>query len=314
MSSETDRNSRTVVIGTRKSRLALEQSDFVASQLRQHHPALEIKITHIVTQGDLSQSRNEALPTIGGKGLFTAELEHALAEGSIDIAVHSLKDLPTALDPRFCIGAVSKRESVADALISREGKGFRQLAPGSVIGTSSLRREAQLRMLRPDIKVQLIRGNVDTRIQKLRAAGTSFDAIVLAEAGLRRLGREGEITEVFSTMDMVPAAGQGALGIQCRSGDSRILALLRPLHDAETGAATEMEREFLAVLQAGCNTPLGCFGTIRDGILHAFTRALSRDGSRSLEYEMSDAMSNARELGRRLGQEMIERGVKNLEL
>lgn len=282
--------------------------------LRRAHPSLEIEITHIVTQGDLSQSRNEALPSIGGKGLFTAELEQALAEQSIDIAVHSLKDLPTALDPRFCVGAVTKRETVADAFISRDGRGFRELPAQAVIGTSSLRREAQLRMMRPDIKVQLIRGNVDTRIQKLRAPGTSYDAIVLAEAGLRRLGRESEVTELFSIRDMVPAAAQGALGIQCRAGDERTLALLRPLHDDETGAATEMEREFLATLQAGCNTPLGCVATITDGMIHGFARALSRDGSRSLEYSMSDMMVNARALGRRLGEEMIERGVKNLEL
>lgn len=303
-----------MIIGTRKSRLALQQTDFIRDQLLLHHPHLTIEIVHIVTKGDLSQSRDEALPTIGGKGVFTAELEQALAETGIDIAVHSLKDLPTALDERFCIGAVSRRESIADVLISREGHGFRDLRPGSVIGTSSLRREAQIKFLRPDLQVRSIRGNIDTRIQKLRTPGTSYDAIVLAEAGLRRIGREGEITEVFNISEMVPAAAQGALGIQCRAGDSRILQLLAPLHDDETGAETEMEREFLATLQAGCNTPIGCYGAIKDDRIYGFSRALSRDGSRALEFAADDLTINARALGRRLGEEMIERGVKNLEL
>jgi hydroxymethylbilane synthase len=304
----------TLTIGTRKSKLALVQTEYARDLLLSHHPQLTIDIVHIVTQGDLSQAKNEALPSIGGKGLFTAELEEALADNRIDIAVHSLKDLPTALDSRFCIGAVPKRESVADALISREGKGFRDLPQGACVGTSSLRREAQVKIMRPDLRVQSIRGNIDTRIQKLRAPGTSFDAILLAEAGLVRIGRADEITETFSLTDMVPAASQGALGIQCRVGDKRTLELLAPLHDLDAGYETDCEREFLATLQAGCNHPLGCVARIVNGVLHVHARALSRDGSRSLEVSAQGRPSAARDIGRELGEEMMERGVKNLEL
>jgi hydroxymethylbilane synthase len=303
-----------LVIGTRKSHLALTQTEFVRSELLKVHPSLEVEIIHIVTQGDLSQSKDETLPSIGGKGVFTAELEQALAEKRIDIAVHSLKDLPTTLDNRFCIGAIPKRESPADVFISRDGKSFQDLKQGAVIGTSSLRREAQLRQMRSDLKVQSVRGNIDTRIKKLRTPGTSYDAIVLAEAGLNRIGRSGDITETFAFTDMVPAAAQGALGIQCRTGDKRILDLLAPLHDAKTGAETDAEREFLATLQAGCNTPLGCIAQVIDQKIHCFARALSKDGSRSLEVSNQGDIKDAKSLGRLLGEEMIERGVKNLEL
>lgn len=177
-----------------------------------------------------------------------------------------------------------------------------------------MRREAQIKFLRPDLRVRSIRGNIDTRIQKLRTPGMSYDAIVLAEAGLRRIGREEEITEAFNIEEMVPAAAQGALGIQCRSGDHRILGLLAPLHHAETGAATEMEREVLATLQAGCNTPLGCYAVVREGRIFGFCRALSRDGSRALEASADDLVNNARALGQRLGEEMLERGIRNLDL
>lgn len=303
-----------LIIGTRKSKLALTQTEYTRDLLLSFHPKLTIEIVHIVTQGDLSQSKNETLPSIGGKGVFTAELEEALAQNKIDIAVHSLKDLPTALDSRFCIGAVPKRESVADAFISRDGKGFKDLAHGACVGTSSLRREAQVKQLRPDLRVQSIRGNIDTRIQKLRAPGTSFDGILLAEAGLNRIGRSEEITETFSLTDMVPAASQGALGIQCRAGDTRILSILEPLHDLDAGFETDAEREFLATLQAGCNNPLGCIARVVNGVLHVHARALSRDGSRSLEVSSQGDPSAARDIGRALGEEMLERGVKNLEL
>ncbi len=303
-----------ITIGTRKSKLALTQSDYIRDRLLAAHPALTVRIVEIVTKGDLSQSKNEMLPLIGGKGLFTAELEEALAEQRIDIAVHCLKDLPTLLDDRFVIGAVSERESVADVLISKTGVQLSELPPGACIGTSSLRREAQIRMLRPDLKVQSIRGNIDTRIQKLRAPGTSFDAIVLAEAGLQRIGRGNEIHQIFDTNEMVPAAAQGALGIQCRAGDTRVLEFLKPLEDFNARAETDCERAFLATLQAGCNTPLGCAAQVRGDSIECFARALSRDGSRSLEVSGVALVAKAKELGHGLGEEMLERGVRNLEL
>ena len=175
-----------LVIGTRKSPLALWQSEFVKAQLQAAFPGLQVELKHVITAGDKSQDSKAAIPLIGGKGLFTAELEECLVKGEIDLAVHSLKDLPTTVDPRFCVGAIPTRSFVEDALISRSGKGLLDLPKGGVVGTSSVRRASQILRLRPDLTTTIIRGNVDTRLKKLRAEGGEYDAIVLARAGLAR--------------------------------------------------------------------------------------------------------------------------------
>lgn len=290
-----------LVIGTRKSALALWQSGFIKSALELSFPGLKVELRHIVTSGDKTQESNLALPTIGGKGLFTAELEEALVRNEIDLAVHSLKDLPTELPVEFVIGAIPRRGSAADAFISRIGRTLEQLPAGSVIGTSSLRRSAQILRARPDLKTAHIRGNVDTRLRKLRAEGGEFDAIVLAEAGLQRLGLEGEITQILSDEIMLPAPGQGALAVECLAANSELHAMLAVLHDQDTAAEVAAERSFLRALGAGCNTPVAARALVNREELSAVIvfrgRCLSPDGRTVIEVSTEGALDQAEEIG-----------------
>lgn len=243
-----------IAIGTRGSPLALAQARLVAELLAAAWPTLDVSIRVVETRGDRTQASGEPLPEIGGKGLFTVELEEGLREGEIDAAVHSLKDLPTAAASGLVLGAVCGRDDVRDCLVTREGTALAGLAPGSVVGTSSLRRAAQLRALRPDLVVEPVRGNVGTRIRRVRER--VVDAVLVAAAGIRRLGLEDEVSEWLAAETMLPAPGQGALAVQCRAGDHAILAALAALDDAVTRAATAAERAFLAALQAGCSAPV----------------------------------------------------------
>lgn len=243
-----------VVLGTRGSALARAQTEVVMEMLTGAWPELECETRVISTAGDRTQESGRPLPEIGGKGLFTAELERALREGEIDVAVHSLKDLPTEDAEGVLVGAVTRRDDVRDCLVAREGGSLADLAKGAVVGTSSLRRAAQLRALRPDVEVRSIRGNVDTRIRKV--AEGEFDAALLAAAGVRRLGLEHEVTEWLSPETMLPAPGQGALAIQCRADDHPLRALLATLDDEVARAETTAERAFLRVLGAGCAAPV----------------------------------------------------------
>ena len=243
-----------VVLGTRASALARTQTDAVAALLAAARPGLSCETKVISTEGDRTQASGLPLPEIGGKGLFTAELERALREGVIDVAVHSLKDLPTEDADGVVVGAVSAREDVRDCLVARDGHALAELPEGAVVGTSSLRRSAQLRALRPDLDVRSIRGNVDTRISKVRAG--DYDATVLAAAGVRRLGLEREVAEWLEPETMLPAPGQGALAVQCRADDDAILDLLREVDEPGARAETSAERAFLATLGAGCAAPV----------------------------------------------------------
>jgi hydroxymethylbilane synthase len=248
-----------VVLGTRASALARAQTESVIARLTTAWPELECTTRVISTSGDRTQASGQPLPEIGGKGLFTAELERALRDGEIDLAVHSLKDLPTEDAEGVVVGAVSEREDVRDCVVSREGSPLAELPAGAVVGTSSLRRAAQLRALRPDVDVRSIRGNVDTRIGKVRDG--EYDATVLAAAGIRRLGLEREVSEWLDAETMLPAPGQGALAIQARAGDEAILALLAELDHPEARAETTAERAFLRALGAGCAAPVAALAT-----------------------------------------------------
>ena len=243
-----------VVIGTRASALARAQTERIIELLTAGRPDLSCETKVISTAGDRTQASGEPLPEIGGKGLFTAELERALREGEIDLAVHSLKDLPTEDADGVVVGAVSAREDVRDCLVAREGGVLAQLPAGAVVGTSSLRRSAQLRALRPDLEVSSIRGNVDTRIGKVRDG--EYDAAVLAAAGVLRLGLEDTVSEWLDPDAMLPAPGQGALAVQCRAEDDTILALLAEVDDPQARAETTAERAFLRTLGAGCAAPV----------------------------------------------------------
>lgn len=249
-----------VVVGTRGSALARAQTAKVCELLAVAWPGLACEIRLIVTQGDRTQASGEPLPEIGGKGLFTAELEQALRDGEIDLAVHSLKDLPTEEVDGIDLGAVCLRDDVRDCLISRDGVGLAGLPPRSVVGTSSLRRAAQLLAQRPDLEVRSIRGNVETRIRKVR--GGEYDAALLAVAGLTRLGIEHEAAELLPPETMLPAPGQGALAVQCRADDEAALELLAAIADPAARATTAAERAFLRALGAGCTAPVGAYATV----------------------------------------------------
>jgi hydroxymethylbilane synthase len=302
--------SAAVVVGTRASALARTQTDLVVGLLQRARPELRFGVRVLDTAGDRTQASGEPLPEIGGKGLFTEELERALREGEIDLAVHSLKDLPTEDAAGVAVGAVTAREDVRDCLVSRAGASLGDLPAGAVVGTSSLRRAAQLRAVRPDLEVRSIRGNVDTRVRKVRDG--EFDATVLAAAGVRRLGLEDAVSEWLPPEVMLPAPGQGALAIQCRAGDS-VLDLLRAVDDPAARAETSAERAFLKALGAGCAapvaalaTPVGASGpsdTVSQGILRVRLQGLvaAVDGSRMVRVQgEGDALGIGAELASRV--------------
>ena len=243
-----------VTLGTRASALARAQTELVATLLAAARPDVALSTRVLSTAGDRSQESGVPLPEIGGKGLFTAELERALLEGDIDVAVHSLKDLPTEDAAGVVVGAVTSREDVRDCLVARTATSLAGLAEGAIVGTSSLRRSAQLAALRPDLEIRSIRGNVDTRIRKVEAG--EYDAAVLAAAGVRRLGLESVVSEWLSPETMLPAPGQGALAVQCRLDDMAIRSLLAELDDGAARAETAAERAFLAALGGGCAAPV----------------------------------------------------------
>ena len=305
-----------LVIGTRKSALALWQSNYIKSEIERFFPGIVVELKHVVTKGDKTQDSVAPIPEIGGKGLFTAELEECLVSKEIDLAVHSLKDLPTVLGGEFVLGAVPKRAATEDVLISRSGSFLRDLPPGASVGTSSVRRSSQLLRVRPDLKIEHIRGNIDTRISKAHQENGIFDAIILARAGLTRLGMENQITEIISPMDILPAPGQGALGVECRANDNELLEMLRVLHDFETTAAVNAEREFLSRLGAGCNTPVAALASVENfngaSEIVFYGRCLSPNGSKLIETRGRAAPEDAQQLGRKMAEEALDGGFRDL--
>ena len=299
-----------ITIGTRKSQLALWQAEYVAAQIRRHNPQADVTLHHIVTHGDRVQDK--PLPEIGGKGLFTAELESALRDHTIDLAVHSLKDLPTELTPDFTIGAIPPRASPFDVLVSGKGYTLDSLPHGALIGTSSLRRSAQIKARRPDLVILPLRGNVPTRVEKTRNG--EYDAVILAAAGLDRLDMQDSITQVLSTRIMLPAPAQGALGIQCRSDDPVIKAVLAPLDDLPTRIAVTAERAFLHALDSGCRLPVAAFAGIDGEVLKLVGRVISLDGQQVIEVGGSasldrNSIDQAEDLGARLAQSALDQGA-----
>lgn len=304
-------NTRTVRIGTRGSALARWQTDYVSDLLQAAWRGLNVEVEIIHTQGD--RVLDTPLPLIGGKGVFTAELEAALRGGEIDFAVHSLKDLPTENPPGLVIGANPKRVTVNDALISRGGHTLDTLPEGATVGTSSRRRAAQLRAYRPDLKTADIRGNIDTRIRKALDAEGIYDAIILASAGLERLGLMQSVTQLIPVDVMLPAPGQAALAIQCRD-DAQSLELLVPLNDAETAIAITAERAFLAGLGGGCALPIAAYATLEGDQVRLRGRVTAPDGSKQIDVEQTGAatIESTKEIGAALAREALARGVGKL--
>lgn len=293
--------------GTRGSKLARWQTDHVLSLLPDGSGEIEV----IQTKGD--RVLDTPLPLIGGKGLFTAELEAALHENRIQCAVHSLKDLPTEQPAGLALGAILKRAPVGDVLISRTGKGLLDLPHHATIGTSSRRRAAQLLRARPDLQLLDIRGNVDTRIQKALDPSGPYDAILLAHAGLERLGYGNVITQILPFDVMLPAPGQGAIAVQCRD-DAEIVTALAPLHDLATAQAVTAERSFLAALGGGCSLPLAAYAHLEGSTLTLTARVLSLDGTRCIEVTgtASPSGSDAEALGAQLADEAKAQGATEL--
>jgi hydroxymethylbilane synthase len=303
---------RPLRIGTRGSALARWQADHVAALLRAAHPGLPIEIVVLSTQGD--RVIDVPLPQIGGKGVFTQELEAALRDGRIDVAVHSLKDLPTENPQRLVIGAVPPRADARDALVSRGHVSLAQLPQGAVVGTSSLRRIAQLRRLRPDFRLRDVRGNVDTRVRKTLELG-EYDAILLACAGLDRLNMQGVIAERLNVAQMLPAPGQAALGIQCRD-DADALALLSPLNDPATEQLVTAERAFLSALGGGCAVPVAAHATMGpDGVVQLLGRVTAVDATAQVDVSIERpvaSVSDARQLGTDAAREAQSHGADQL--
>ena len=296
-----------LTVGTRKSQLAQWQTGHVADLLRQAWAELEVIVCPFDTTGD--RLEDQPLPEIGGKGLFTAELEDGLREGHIDLAVHSLKDLPTQEESGISIVAVPLREDPRDVLVSGDGRTLDQLKDGAVVGTGSPRRAAQARRLRPDLQIRSIRGNVPTRV--LKAMDGDFDAIILAAAGLVRLGMTEVISEYFEPERMLPAPGQGAIGVQCRQDDARTREILSAIDHAETHRKTRAERTFLATLQAGCASPVGAFARAIDDTIHLDAAVFDADGSTAIRASCVDTDPVA--LGRRVGERVLALRAKEVE-
>lgn len=294
-----------VLIGTRGSALALRQTEQVAGLLRTFQPELEIEVQVIQTRGDLVRDR--PLAQVGGKGLFVKEIESALLSGEIDMAVHSLKDMPTEQPEGLALSAILERADPRDALVVRGGgHGLSTLPPGARVGTGSLRRRAQLLAARPDLQVLDLRGNVDTRLGKL--AEGQYDAVVLAAAGLIRLGHAAAITQFLPVETLIPAVGQGALCVEVRQGDAAMRRLLAPLDHPATHQATEAERAFLRRLEGGCQVPIGAHAEVRDNVLYLQGLIAAVDGSRLVRDDLRGPAAGAGALGRALAERLLTMG------
>ncbi|MBE1443492.1 hydroxymethylbilane synthase [Paenibacillus sp. OAS669] len=305
---------RKIVVGTRQSALALTQTGQVVEQLRELSKQLgiecEFELKKIVTKGD--RILDVTLSKVGGKGLFVKEIEQAMFDGEIDIAVHSMKDMPAELPEGLRIGAVPRREDARDCLISREGRGLDELPQGAKVGTSSLRRSCQLQNYRPDLKIESIRGNIDSRLKKLETEG--FDAILLAAAGLHRIGWQDRISVYIPAEISLPAVGQGALCIECRSDDEFVLGLLKHYNHEPTALAVAAERSFLARLNGGCQVPIGAFASLGDkGGNPAITltgMVGSPDGKLLLKETMTG--TDPDKLGRHVAESLIGQGAEDI--
>ena len=292
-------------IGTRGSKLAARQTAWVQGRIAERHPNYQIEIVRIKTSGDMIT--DVPLAKVGGKGLFVKEIEEALLRGEIDLAVHSMKDVPTELPAGLHLGAITEREDPRDVLVSRDGRRLVEFPPGTRMGTSSLRRGAQLLGINPQWKIIPLRGNLDTRIRKLDTEG--LDAVILAAAGVRRMGLEDRVTEYLPPDVMLPAVGQGALGIECRQ-EGAVNELISLLNHPASALAVEGERAFLRRLEGGCQVPIAAYGEIRGGELLLKGMVASVDGSRFFRAEAQGNDPTA--VGERLAEDLLSQGAKEV--
>ncbi|MCG6967926.1 MAG: hydroxymethylbilane synthase [Chromatiaceae bacterium] len=299
---------QTIRIATRKSPLAMWQAEHVADALRRAHPGLGVEILGMSTQGD--KILDTPLAKIGGKGLFVKELEQQMLDGAADIAVHSMKDVPVDLPEGLHLAVILAREDPRDAFVSNHHASLVALPEGARVGTSSLRRQCQLADRRPDLEIIPLRGNVNTRLRKLDDG--EYDAIILASAGLLRLGFAERIRSFISTDDSLPAIGQGAIGIECRADDRRVNTLLQPLHHAPTAACVHAERAMNRRLEGGCQVPIGGHATLDMGELHLRGLVGTVDGSEIVRGEIRGPEGDGEKLGNTLAEELLEHGAAHI--
>ncbi len=299
---------KTIKIGTRASLLAVTQSTWVKKQIESQYPQTSVELLKITTKGD--KILDVPLAKVGGKGLFVKEIEDALLDGRVDLAVHSMKDVPAEIPDGLTVAIIPPREAAADAFVSVKYNSLDELPAGAVIGTSSLRRKSQVSALREDIVIKGLRGNLDTRLKKL--ADGQYEAIILAAAGLNRLGMEERITSLFTMEEMLPAIGQGALGIELRSTDTELIDGMRFLHDQETAATVTAERAFLLRLEGGCQVPIGGHAVLSGNEITLTGLIASIDGKKILREQQTATLENARQLGVELAQLLLDQGGKHI--
>ncbi|MCP5189464.1 MAG: hydroxymethylbilane synthase [Pseudomonadales bacterium] len=299
-----------ITIATRESPLALWQAEFVQAELQRCHPGLTVELLGMTSRGD--QLLDVPLAKVGGKGLFVKELETALLDARADIAVHSMKDVPMEFPAGLGLGAICQREDPSDAFVSNRYRTLEELPPGSVVGTSSLRRECQLRARRPDLEVRFLRGNVNSRLRKLDAG--EYDAVILASAGLIRLGFAGRIAQRLAVEDSLPAGGQGAVGIELRRDDRRVRELLRVLHHEPTAQRVSSERAMNHRLQGGCQVPIACYAEHQAGGERLWLRGLvgRPDGTQLLRAEGEAPVAEAEQLGIRVAEALLAQGAADI--
>ncbi|MCB1934679.1 MAG: hydroxymethylbilane synthase [Nitrosomonas sp.] len=297
-----------IIIASRESLLAMWQAKFIRQQLLQLYPQTEVSILGMTTKGD--QILDKSLSKIGGKGLFIKELEQALEEGRADIAVHSMKDMPMIVPDGFELAVITEREDPRDAFVSNQYNSLETLPEGSIVGTSSLRRESQLRAQFPHLKVQPLRGNVQTRLRKLDEG--QYAAIILAAAGLKRLELSERITALLSPEQSLPAVGQGALGIECREDRSDLVEILQPLHHQKTAYCVKAERAMSRVLGGSCQIPLGAFGEIEDDMLQLRGFVASPDGKQMVSTTLNGKPEDGEEIGKSMAQHLIAQGADKI--
>ncbi|MGI1671719.1 MAG: hydroxymethylbilane synthase [Neptuniibacter sp.] len=302
--------SRTIRIATRKSPLAMWQAEFVKAELEKHHEGIQVELLGMVSKGD--KILDAPLAKVGGKGLFVKELEESMLAGEADIAVHSMKDVPMEFPQGLGLAVICEREQPTDAFVSNTYNSIDELPQGAVVGTSSLRREAQIREKRPDLEIKWLRGNVNTRLRKLDEG--QYDAIILASAGLIRLKMQERIKSEISVEFSLPAGGQGAVGIECRMDDAELLELLKPLHDQETAWRVTAERAMNRRLEGGCQVPIACYATLNEDNSALYLRGLvaKPDGSLILRDEETGHPNDAEQIGITLADRLRDAGAKEI--
>ncbi len=303
-------DSKKFIIGSRGSKLSLAYSGHVKNLLlksNSHFDDNSIEIKMIKTSGDIFQ--NKRVSDIGGKGVFCKQIEDELLDSKIDLAVHSLKDLPTKMTDGLCVNAVVKRNDPRDAFLSYSSKSFNELKPQSKIGTSSFRRKAQLNLLRNDIKIVAMRGNIDTRISKLK--NEEFDAIVLSLAGIQMLNLVNEVKEVFTTDQMLPAIGQGVIALQCKEDDQKTLNILKGVNDKKTYYCIQAERALLEAIGGDCDTAIGGLAKLTNEKIFLKSQLFSNDGKKKFEFQSSGHFKEAKEIGYKVGKELLKKAGTN---